>query len=76
MTDSNWEAIIKEAEPYIDRWFTDECKNYYKLFGVVHGSDDYYYGIWDDECRQIMLLSCVIDLTGYFNTYGYKWEEE
>lgn len=62
----NWRSIVKEVEHLIGKEFRNSAGNTYRFFGVVHGDDDYYYGMADkDGCR---LLSCVGSLEGH----GYK----
>jgi len=63
----NWRAIVAEVEPLIGETFIDERGDEYTFFGVVHGEDDYYYGMWDRVNRTLCLASCV----GNFHTMGY-----
>jgi hypothetical protein len=62
----NWTKLVEENEALLGRHFIDESddKKYY-FFGLVHGDDDYYYGMWGDNLK---LLSCAIDLEGH----GFK----
>ena len=61
----NWRAIVKETEHLLDREFTDKDGNLYTFYGIVHGSDDYYYGMIGKTGRE--LLSCV----GSIESYGF-----
>ncbi|MDO8415213.1 MAG: hypothetical protein Q7S87_03255 [Agitococcus sp.] len=54
----NWQLIIKEAAPLMDNQFVQESTgNIYTFWGVLHGSDDYYYVMSRDG--KVQLLSCV-----------------
>lgn len=56
----NWRLIVKESEPLINRLFREtDTEKLFSLFGLVHGGDDYYYGMIDINSGQIRLLSCV-----------------
>lgn len=65
----NWRLIVRESEPLLDKPFTAPDGDVWHLFGIVHGSDDIYYGM----CRngQIKLLSCV----GSLASHGYELRE-
>ena len=60
----NWRNIIAECEHLIGQTFVDNTGIEYTFYGLVHGSDDYYYGMWrkDGEPR---LLSCVGSIDGW-----------
>jgi len=62
----NWSLLIKEYDHLIGKKFVNKGEDY-TFFGLVHGSDDYYYGMCDNN-NQILLISCVGDL----NTYGFE----
>jgi len=55
----NWRAIVKEYEPLINRKFKNgfDGKTYI-FFGIVHGDDDYYYGMCDED-NKMFLSTCV-----------------
>lgn len=57
----NWRNIINETEPLIGKWFINEDGLKFKLFGVVHSNDDYYYGMVDSD-GVMCLYSCAGDL--------------
>lgn len=59
----NWRAIVKEVERLIGREFRNRAGNTYRFFGVVHGEDDYYYGMADKD--SVRLLSCVGSIEGH-----------
>lgn len=61
----NWRAIIKECEHLIGERFLSHDGKLYYFFGVVHGDDDYYYGMSSQDGEGVTLLSCVGDLTGH-----------
>ncbi len=62
----NWRSIVKEVNPLIDRRYVDEKGNVWNFFGVVHGGDDFYYGMW--RKGHMTLLSCVGSIEGH----GFK----
>lgn len=67
--EGNWRAIVNENERFIG----DEYEAYgwpsgrWRFFGIVHGGDDYYYGM--SRPGEHVLLSCV----GSLETWGFKW---
>ncbi len=62
--DSNWKRIVKESEPLLDKKFEwNYDGKIYTFFGIVHGSDDYYYGMCDED-NKVVLASCVGSITG------------
>lgn len=71
----NWRNIIKKTQhlfgkSYIGNMFDDgeEC-----IFtGVMHGSDDYYYVMWNIKTDKTHLLSCV----GSLKDWGYTLMKE
>ncbi len=60
---SSWRNILKKCEHLIDKRFKDDKGNEYIFFGVVHGSDDYYYGMC--SMNKTTLLSCVGSIEGH-----------
>ena len=64
----NWRAIVKESLPLLGKRFSDDKGNEYSFFGIVHGDDDYYYGMSSVPGNKVMLLSCVCEIAGH----GYK----
>lgn len=65
---ANWRSIVKECMPMLDRQFNDRDGVPHTFFGVVHGEDDYYYGMWNRQTRSLVLLSCVGSIEGH----GFK----
>lgn len=59
----NWRAIVKETEPLIGKMFRDQRGDTYRFFGIVHGYDDYYYGMFGRG--RLRLLSCVGSIEGH-----------
>lgn len=59
--DSNWKKLLEEYEPLIGRTFIDNFDySEWKLFGLVHGDDDYYFGLCEvDVPFDWILVSCV-----------------
>ena len=70
----NWRKILSDVEHLIDREFTDQNGRIFTFFGLVHGGDDYYYGMYaaDDLPRNSVLLSCVGSIAGH----GYELLED
>ncbi len=60
----NWRAIVKDTEGLLDKRFRNDRGEEYSFFGIVHGSDDYYYGMWSKE-HGMHLLSCVGSIEGH-----------
>ena len=59
----NWRAIVKETEHLIGDKYTNSKEEVFSFFGIVHGGDDYYYGMW--RKGQLNLLSCVGSIEGH-----------
>jgi len=56
---TTWDSIIKGYYPFLEtKWLHDSDSKVYTFYGLVHGSDDYYYGLSDDNGKCI-LVSCV-----------------
>ena len=62
----NWRELVKEMGPLIGQRYRDKAGNMLVFFGLVHGDDDYYYGM--AGCTGFELLSCVGSIEGY----GYE----
>lgn len=66
----NWTLLVKEYAPKIGRtykanWGPGGKKDYeYRFFGLVHGDDDYYYGMVEVGSK-VRLLSCVGNIEGF-----------
>ena len=67
VSSDNWQTIIEESEPLLDKVFSDGKGNTYQFIGVIHASDDYYYGM-TNTLGKLKMLSCVVNLKGH----GYK----
>ncbi len=61
----NWRALVRECAPLMDRRYVDKDGNVWNFFGLVHGEDDYYYGMWREG--HLSRLSCV----GNIESFGY-----
>lgn len=61
---------MKECQHLIGRDFISDKGVRHRFFGVVHGDDDYYYGM-SSPGQGVMLLSCV----GSLETHGFKLAE-
>ena len=64
----NWRAIVAEAEPLLDTKFIDAYGYIWTFFGIVHGKDDYYYGMIRASDKKTSLLSCV----GNLHAHGFE----
>jgi len=62
--DENWEALIKEYEPFLNCRYVFNYTEY-KFIGLIHASDDYYYGMVNTETGKLMMCSCVGSLEGH-----------
>lgn len=69
--EGNWRALVDEYEGQIGSCWTDEKGNSHIFFGLVHGGDDYYYGMWQIDSSECRLLSCV----GSPESHGYRIKE-
>lgn len=63
----NWRKIVKEAEHLLGAKYKDREGTECIFYGIVHGSDDYYYGMWEIATGKSHLLSCV----GSIEDHGY-----
>jgi hypothetical protein len=63
----NWRAIVAEVEPLLDTKFIDDDGYIWVLYGLVHGKDDYYYGMRRLDGKTT-LLSCV----GNLQAHGFE----
>tara|TARA_R110000823_G_scaffold201784_1_gene332655 strand:- start:21912 stop:22157 length:246 start_codon:yes stop_codon:yes gene_type:complete len=54
----NWRLIVKEYEDLIGKMYLDSKESCFRLSGILHAEDDYYYFMsgMDGSYR---LLSCV-----------------
>jgi len=68
----NWRNIVNENEHLIGRRFKDHLGRKYSFFGIVHGGDDYYYGMSRIGNKGITLLSCV----GDFECHSFELIDE
>ena len=62
--EGNWRNIVTKSQPLLDKIF--ECEHTgkeYVFYGIVWGSDDFYYGMYSEEGSK--LLSCVGNLEGH-----------
>jgi len=64
----NWRDIVAEAMPLLNKKFRDSRGGEYIFFGVVHGGDDFYYGMSPVGEGGLQLLSCV----GSFEGHGFN----
>lgn len=62
---NNWLLLLDECENLIGSYYQDEEGETYRFFGLVHGDDDYYYGMSSLETGKVRLLSCVSDIEGF-----------
>lgn len=63
MSEENWKTIVAEYESKIGESVYDDDGNIYTFFGLVHGDDDFYYGLISKSSdRHLRLVSCVLPL--------------
>lgn len=70
--EGNWRNIIGECEHLIGKRFKDRNGVQYTFFGIVHGEDDYYYGMCKKGGTGMILLTCV----GNLDTHEFQLDEE
>lgn len=59
----DWRLIVKEVEHLINTQFIDSRGDKFNFFGIVHGGDDYYYGM--SSPVGVRLLSSVGSIEGH-----------
>lgn len=57
MSSDNWNRIVGKYGSLIGRQYKDEKGKVYSFFGLVHGDDDFYFGMAAQG--DLRLLSCV-----------------
>lgn len=72
----NWRAIVKEYAPHIGKTYKRGDKTY-RFFGLVHGDDDYYYGLVEVGGK-VLLSSCVgsLEMNGLESAQSDKEESK
>lgn len=60
----NWRLIISECRSDIEKKFISHDDKEFTFFGLVDGSDDYYYGMYSKD-HGLRLLSCVGSIDGH-----------
>lgn len=63
----NWRAIVKESEPFLDKFFNDDKGATHRFVGVMHSADDYYYCMLSGA-GAVQRLSCV----GSLEMHGFE----
>lgn len=63
-TADTWQKIVRENDSQIGQWFNSHDHKLFRFFGIVHGDDDYYYGMWSKK-DGLRLLSCVGSIEGH-----------
>lgn len=58
--EDNWKNLVTGYERYIGRTYVDNEGLEWKFFGLIHGEDDYYYGL--SRPGQMTLVTGVCDL--------------
>jgi len=77
MTEPNWNILVEEYEKHLDALY--ECADtpfyeeegageVYRFVGLIHGSDDFYYGMVNVKTGRLMMCSCVGSIEGH----GFK----
>ncbi len=67
--ENNWILLVSKYTGLIGNTYTNKGKEY-TFFGLVHGYDDFYYGMCDNN-HKVLLLSC----TGDLETHGFIYNE-
>lgn len=67
----NLRQLVDETSNVLDKIFVDKKGNRFRFFGIVIGSDDYYYGMSQIPTGKTHLLSCV----GNFQTWELELEK-
>lgn len=62
----NWRQLVSESEKFINRWYVDSHGIKHTFIGLIHGSDDYYYGMLSENGK-LGMLSCV----GNIENFGF-----
>ena len=69
----NWKFLVEKYEKLLNTHYKDNNGEVYTFFGLVHASDDYYFGMSEYKTKKVMLLSCVCDIEDHgFKVYGEK----
>jgi hypothetical protein len=68
----NWRKLVNEKEKLIGKQYKSEDGKVWTFFGLVHGDDDYYYGLCNKGT--LTLLSCVADIEFYGFEMHHSWE--
>lgn len=66
----NWRLLVNEYEHLIGRKYKavrDGKEDEYVFFGLIHASDDYYFGMCKISDNTTIMLSCV----GCPETFGF-----
>lgn len=58
--EGNWQSLVCKYDHLIGKKFRDKrTGDIYTFFGLVHGDDDYYYGMCRKYGQGLILSSCV-----------------
>jgi hypothetical protein len=71
----NWRKLVAEYEPFLGKQYKSFHGDVYTFFGLVHASDDYYFGMSEDCTKKVILLSCVGDIEAFDFTLIENGEE-
>lgn len=63
--EGNLQTLVSEYFTLMDRWYKDSKGQTYTFYGIVIGSDDYYYGMTAHKDGRNILLSCVGDIENF-----------
>ena len=73
MSDDNWRRLVEKYEKLLNTQYESCHGDVYTFFGLVHASDDYYFGMSENSTKKVILLSCVFDIEDHdFKVYGEK----
>lgn len=71
MTEPNWDILVEEYEKHLDalyEWQRGADGEVYRFVGLIHGSDDFYYGMLNLRTGRLAMCSCVGSIEGH----GFK----
>jgi len=61
----NWRILVEKYEKLLNTQYESCHGDVYTFFGLVHASDDYYFGMTENSTKKLILLSCVGDIEGH-----------
>jgi len=72
-SNSGWRLLVEKYDKLLNTQYESCHGDVYTFFGLVHASDDYYFGMSENSTKKVILLSCVGDIEYFgFKVYGEK----